>query len=70
MGIAVGDYLNNGLLDFAISDFSDESKLLFHNEGAGRLQRGLDPRWPGQESIPFLVGARGSWTTTTTAGSI
>ena len=33
MGIAVGDYMNNGLLDFAISDFSDEAKLLFHNEG-------------------------------------
>ena len=33
MGIAVGDYLNNGLLDFAITDFSDESKLLFHNDG-------------------------------------
>ena len=33
MGLAVGDYLNNGLIDFAISDFSDEPKLLFHNDG-------------------------------------
>ena len=35
MGVAVGDYMNNGLLDFAISDFSDEAKLLFRNQGAG-----------------------------------
>ncbi len=33
MGVAVGDYLNNGLIDFAISDFSDEAKLLFRNDG-------------------------------------
>jgi hypothetical protein len=33
MGVAVGDYLNNGRLDFAISDFSDEPKLLFRNDG-------------------------------------
>ncbi len=33
MGIAVGDYLNNGRLDFAITDFSDEYKLLFRNDG-------------------------------------
>ena len=33
MGLAVGDYLNNGLVDFAVSDFSDEPKLLFRNDG-------------------------------------
>src|SRR6266568_3803588 len=32
MGVAVGDYSNNGRLDFAISDFSDEAKLLRSEE--------------------------------------
>jgi hypothetical protein len=33
MGIAVGDYENNGEVDFAITDFSDDYKVLFHNDG-------------------------------------
>ena len=37
MGIAAGDYLNNGQLDFAISDFSGEAKLLLQNDGAGNF---------------------------------
>src|SRR5215472_2020666 len=64
MGVAVGDYLNNGRLDFAISDFSDEPKLLFRNDGvsgdgassAGNagftevsMKSGI-----GKVSIPFL----------------
>jgi hypothetical protein len=54
MGVAAGDYLNNGRMDFAITDFSDEAKLLFHNDGAGSftdvgMQSGI-----GKVSIPFL----------------
>ena len=59
MGVAVGDYLNNGLLDFAISDFSDEPKLLFRNDGVPgggnvgftevSMKSGV-----GKVSIPFL----------------
>jgi hypothetical protein len=69
MGLAVGDYLNNGLIDFAISDFSDEPKLLFRNDGvpAGETLAGGVPgqgngnftessmrSGVGKISIPFL----------------
>ena len=54
MGVAVGDYLNNGLLDFAISDFSDEAKLLFHNEGAAGFSEVSIRSGIGKKSIPFL----------------
>ncbi len=54
MGVAVGDYMNNGLLDFAISDFSDESKLLFHNQGNGSFTEVSMRSGIGKISIPFL----------------
>jgi hypothetical protein len=34
MGIAAGDYENNGLVDFFVTDFGDDYKVLFHNDGA------------------------------------
>ena len=33
MGIAAGDYENNGLIDFFVTDFGDDYKVLFHNDG-------------------------------------
>ena len=54
MGVAVGDYLNNGLLDFAISDFSDEAKLLFRNQGTGGFSEVSMRSGVGKISIPFL----------------
>ena len=33
MGIAVGDYENNGLLDLFVDDFGDDYKVLYHNDG-------------------------------------
>jgi hypothetical protein len=54
MGIAVGDYLNNGLLDFAISDFSDEAKLVFHNDGNAAFTEVSMRSGVGKKSIPFL----------------
>ncbi|MGA7524573.1 MAG: CRTAC1 family protein [Acidobacteriaceae bacterium] len=33
MGIAVGDYLNNGALDILSTDFSDDYDVLYRNEG-------------------------------------
>jgi len=33
MGLAVGDYLNNGLLDLLVTDFSDDFKPLYRNDG-------------------------------------
>ncbi len=54
MGLAVGDYLNNGLVDFAISDFSDEPKLLFHNDGKANFTETSMRSGIGKTSIPFL----------------
>jgi hypothetical protein len=54
MGIAVGDYMNNGLLDFAVSDFSDEAKLLFHNEADAAFTEVSMRSGIGKTSIPFL----------------
>jgi hypothetical protein len=33
MGLAVGDYTNSGLLDLLVTDFSDDFKALYHNDG-------------------------------------
>lgn len=54
MGIAVGDYLNNGRLDFAVSDFSDEATLLFREDDKElfsevSLQAGI-----GKITMPYL----------------
>jgi hypothetical protein len=54
MGVAAGDYLNNGQMDFAISDFSDEAKLLFHNDGGGNFTEVSMRSGIGKISIPFL----------------
>jgi hypothetical protein len=54
MGIAAADYLNNGMLDFAISDFSDESKLLFHNDGNASFTEVSMRSGIGKKSVPFL----------------
>jgi len=54
MGLAVGDYDNDGKIDFHITNFSDDSNVLYHNDGEGNFtditfQAGL-----GEPTIPFL----------------
>ena len=54
MGLAVGDYDNDGRVDFHITNFSDDSNVLYRNDGDGNFtditfQAGL-----GEVSIPFL----------------
>ena len=54
MGLAVGDYDNDGRIDFHITNFSDDSNVLYHNDGDNNFtdltfQSGL-----GEVSIPFL----------------
>ncbi len=54
MGLAVGDYDNDGRIDFHITNFSDDSNVLYHNDGDRNFtditfQVGL-----GEVSIPFL----------------
>ena len=54
MGVAIGDYLNNGLLDVAITDFSDEAKLLYKNDGGGSFTEVAMRAGIGRKSMPFL----------------
>ena len=54
MGVAVGDYDNDGRVDFQITNFSDDSNVLYRNDGDANFtditfQAGL-----GETSIPFL----------------
>ena len=54
MVLAVGDYDNDGRVDFHITNFSDDSNVLYHNDGDNNFtdltfQAGL-----GEVSIPFL----------------
>jgi hypothetical protein len=37
MGIAIGDYDNSGKLSFHITNFSDDSNVLYHNDGEGNF---------------------------------
>ena len=54
MGVAVGDYLNNGRLDFAVTDFSDEAKLLLRNDGKGAFTEASMAARIGGKTLPFL----------------
>jgi hypothetical protein len=54
MGIDVGDYQNNGLLNIITTDFSDDYKVLFHNDGNASFTDISYHAGIAQESIPFL----------------
>jgi hypothetical protein len=54
MGIAAGDYENNGLEDFFISDFGDDYKVLFHNDGNASFTDVSYKAGIAQISIPFV----------------
>jgi hypothetical protein len=54
MGIAFGDYENNGLLDILVTDFSDDYKVLFHNDGAASFTDVSYGAGIAQGTIPFV----------------
>jgi enediyne biosynthesis protein E4 len=54
MGLAVGDYNNDGRLDFHITNFSDDSNVLYHNDGEGNFTDVTFQAGLGEPSIPFL----------------
>ena len=54
MGLAVGDYENNGLLDLFDTDFSDDYKVLFHNDGDASFTDVSYRSGVGQTTLPFL----------------
>jgi enediyne biosynthesis protein E4 len=54
MGLAVGDYMNNGLLDLLVTDFSDDFKALYHNDGDASFTDVADEAGISQMSVPFV----------------
>ena len=54
MGVAAGDYENNGLIDFFVSDFSDDYKVLYRNDGGASFTDVSYKAGVAQSSIPFV----------------
>lgn len=54
MGIAAGDYENNGLIDFYVTDFSDDYKVLFHNDGDAGFTDVSNEIGIARTTIPFV----------------
>ncbi len=54
MGVAAGDYDNDGRLDFHITNFSDDSNVLYHNDGDGNFTDITFLAGLGEITLPFL----------------
>ncbi len=54
MGLAVGDYMNNGLLDLLVTDFSDDFKALYRNDGDASFTDVADEAGISQMAVPFV----------------
>ena len=54
MGLAVGDYDNDGRVDFHITNFSDDSNVLYHSDGDGNFTDVTFQAGLGEPTIPFL----------------
>jgi hypothetical protein len=55
MGMAIGDYRNNGLLDLYTGTFSDDYKPLFRNEGKARFTEIATQMGIADVTYPFLT---------------
>ncbi len=54
MGLAIADYDNDGRVDFHITNFSDDSNVLYHNDGEGNFTDVTFQAGLGEVTIPFL----------------
>ncbi len=54
MGLGVGDYDNDGRVDFYVTNFSDDSNTLYRNEGSGNFTDVTFQAGHGETTIPFL----------------
>ena len=54
MGLAVGDYDNDGRVDFYVTNFSDDTNTLRHNDGDGLFTDVTHASGHGAPTIPFL----------------
>jgi len=59
MGVAAGDYLNNGRIDLLVTDFSDDAKVLYRNDGDANFTDVSHRAGIGAYSIPFLSWGTG-----------
>ena len=54
MGLGIGDYMNNGLLDLVVTDFSDDYKTLYHNDGDASFTELGSEAGIAQIPVPFV----------------
>jgi enediyne biosynthesis protein E4 len=54
MGLGFGDYDNDSLIDFYITNFSDDTNTLYRNEGDGNFTDVTTQAGHGEPTIPFL----------------
>jgi hypothetical protein len=54
MGVAIGDYDGDGRDDIHITNFADDSNVLYHNDGGGIFTDVTFAAGLGEVSIPFL----------------
>lgn len=54
MGIAIGDYDNDGRVDFYITNFSDDYNTLLHNDGEANFSDVSFQAGQGEVTLPFL----------------
>ena len=54
MGVAVADYDNDGWLDIATTDFSDDYYVLYHNDGQANFTDVSYQTGIARDTIPFL----------------
>lgn len=54
MGVAVGDYDNDGNLDLSVTNFSEDSNSLYRNLGIGAFEERAFPAGIGKPSFPYV----------------
>jgi len=54
MGIAAGDYENNGNIDLVNTVFSDDTNVVFHNDGSGNFEDYSNRTGLGPPTMPFV----------------
>ena len=54
MGVAIGDYDNDGRDDIHVTNFADDSNVLYHNDGNGLFSDVSFAAGIGRPSVPFL----------------
>ena len=54
MGLGIGDYDNDGRVDFYVTNFSDDSNTLYHNDGDANFSDVTFQAGHGEITLPFL----------------